>query len=281
MSHKLFLLLLVSACLLSGINSATAQHQLVKLWETDPVFKVPESVYYHAKKKVLYVTNIEGTDPWGKDGKGSVGKMKTDGTIIATEWVSGLNAPKGMGVYKNRLYVADLTELVVIDIDAGSIVKRITIPGATGLNDVSVGKKGEVFVSDMKEKKLFRVSGDKIETIAEGLQSPNGVLKLKKQLLVLDNGTLNTLNADKTLTALAAGMEGGTDGVEKVRKNEYIVSCWAGVIYYVHGKTGAKEVLLDTRADKKNTADIGYNAQKKIIYVPTFFRNTVVAYQLK
>jgi hypothetical protein len=41
------------------------------------------------------------------------------------------------------------------------------------------------------------------------------------------------------------------------------------------------QVLLDTREQKRNSADIGYNPKDKIIYVPTFFKKSVVAYQLK
>jgi DNA-binding beta-propeller fold protein YncE len=132
-----------------------AQHKLEKLWETDSVLKVPESVLFDADHKVLYATNIDGTDPWGKDGKGSVAKVGLDGKVIATEWVSGLNAPKGMGLYKGKLYVADLNELVVIDIAGAKIEKRIAVTGAEGLNDVSVSKTGTVYVSDSKLKKYL------------------------------------------------------------------------------------------------------------------------------
>ena len=108
--------------ILSTSSLLFAQHKLEKIWETDSVLKVPESVLFDGDNKVLYATNIDGTDPWGKDGKGSVAKVGLDGKVIATEWVSGLNAPKGMGLYKGKLYVADLNELVVIDIAGGKIV---------------------------------------------------------------------------------------------------------------------------------------------------------------
>jgi hypothetical protein len=45
-----------------------AQHQLIKKWETDTTLKVPESVLYDAKGKVLYVANIDG-QPWTKMAK--------------------------------------------------------------------------------------------------------------------------------------------------------------------------------------------------------------------
>ena len=59
----------------------------------------------------------------------------------------------------------------------------------------------------------------------------------------------------------------------------YLVSAWSGYIFYV-SKDGKTETLLETHEQKKNTADIGYDPVKKIVYVPTFFAKTVTAYQL-
>ena len=42
-----------------------------------------------------------------------------------------------------------------------------------------------------------------------------------------------------------------------------------------------KQQLLDTRTQKINSADIGYDPKGKVVYVPTFFVNTVAAYELK
>ena len=142
--------LLFASVLFLLTKSFTQQHQLVKKWESDSIFKVPESVRYDAVNNVLYVSNIDGTEPWGKDGKGSIGKIGTDGKIIAAEWVTGLHAPKGMGLHKGKLYVADLTEVVIIDVATGTIEKKIDVPGADRLNDISVDSKGVIFVSDSR-----------------------------------------------------------------------------------------------------------------------------------
>src|SRR5574339_79206 len=80
-------------------TSAHSQHQLVKLWETDSVLKVPESVLFDAANKVLYVANIDGTDPWAKDGVGSIGKVGADGKVIAAEWVNDVSINKDGLVY--------------------------------------------------------------------------------------------------------------------------------------------------------------------------------------
>src|SRR5436189_39729 len=150
------LLFIAAIFLLIICNQANAQkHKLVKVWETDTILKVPESVLYDAANKVLYASNIDGTDPWAKDGKGSIAKIGMDGKIIAVEWVKGLNAPKGMGVHNGKLYVADLTNIVVIDTKTGSIEKTIAVDGAGGLNDVSVGSDGVIWVSDSQLKKRY------------------------------------------------------------------------------------------------------------------------------
>jgi len=273
-------LLLILLFNLVFIATFSQKHQLVKLWETDSLLKVPESVLFDGANKILYETNIDGTDPWGADGKGSVGKVGLDGKIINVDWVSGLNAPKGMGLYKGKLYVADLSNLVVIDVKDGKITKTIAVTGAKGLNDVTVDKKGVVYVSDSKTKQIFRVENEKSEVFVDNLKGPNGVLARGDDFYLLDNGGAYKLGKDKSLTKLADGMDGGTDGIENVKGNDFLVSCWAGAIWYVNAD-GTKEKLYDSGAEKKNTADIGFDPKTKTVYVPTFWRNSVVAYKVK
>jgi len=275
---KSFLLLLIVA--VCFCTNSIAQHSLAMLWETDTTLKVPESVLFDGENKVLYVANIDGTNPWGKDGKGSIGKVGMDGKIIATDWVSGLNAPKGMGIYKGKLYVADITDIVVIDIKKGVIEQTMPIEGAKGLNDISIGKDGIIWVSDSEGKKLYKIENGQAMVYLENLKGPNGVLMRGRDLYILDAGGLYKVNDDKSLTMIANGMEGGTDGVENISGNDFLVSCWQGAIWYVNDK-GEKQLLLDTKAAKKNTADIGLDASKKIMYVPTFWKNSVVAYEVK
>lgn len=264
------------------ILTASAQTpQLVKKWETDTTLKVPESVLYDAKAKVLYVTNIDGTDPWGEDGKGSVAKVGLDGKIINANWVDGLNSPKGMGLYKGKLYVADIKNMYVIDVATGKMDIIIEVVGAQGLNDVTIDDKGVIYVSDMPGKKIYRIDNNgKQEVFLDNLTRPNGVLAHKDDFFVLDNGTLFKVGKDKALVKIADGMEGGTDGIENVGGDNYLVSCWAGSIWYINAD-GTKTNLLDTREQKINTADIGYDPKNRIVYVPTFWKNSVVAYELK
>jgi hypothetical protein len=262
---------------LVSINAQKATVQ--KLWATDTILKVPESVLVDDKENCLWVSNIDGAAN-GKDGKGSISKLSKTGTPINLDWITGLNAPKGMAKYKQELYVADLTELVVIDIKKGIIKNKIKVEGSVFLNDVTVNKNGAVFVSDTRTGKVHRYENNMVTIEVENLQGPNGLLSIDDQLLILDRGSLLSLAPGGTISKIMDGMDPSTDGIEKVAPNQYIVSCWNGIVYFV--AAGAQKItLFDTRSEKINSADIGYDAKNKIIYVPTFLKNSVVAYQLQ
>lgn len=260
--------------------SLLAQHKLVKKWETDTTLKVPESVLFDAKDHLLYVSNIDGKDPGAKDGVGSVGKVGLDGKIIKVDWVTGLNSPKGLGMYGDMLYVADVDQVAVIDSKKAAIVQKIPVPGAVFLNDITVDKNGVVYVSDTRNNKVYRIEKGKVTTYLENMTGANGVLADGDNLYVLCSGTLYKAGKDKKLTKVADGMENSTDGLEHADSKDFIVTAWAGSIWYVKAD-GSKEHLLDTQALKINSADIGYDPKNRIVYVPTFWRNSIVAYELK
>ena len=278
MYKKLIAALLLFACL-PFQRSVAQDHALVKLWQTDTVLKVPESVLFDATGKVLYVSNIDG-QPWEKDGKGSIGKVGLDGKIISVDWVSGLSAPKGLGIYKNTLYAADVDNVAVIDIAKASITKRIAIEGAQGLNDVSVDNTGKVYVTDSKAGKIYVIDQDTYTLFVEDLKGLNGVLAVGTDVYAVAAGAFWKIGADKKPVKVAEGMEPATDGIEQVAGNEFLISVWNGVIYYVKAD-GKTQILLDTREQKSNTADIGYDVATRTVYVPTFFKNCVTAYTLK
>ena len=260
-------------------STAVAEASLEQIWATDTTLRTPESVLFDAPNNILYVSLIDGQGG-DKDGKGGVAKVGTDGQIIDANWVTGLSAPKGMGILDGNLYVTDLTDLVQVDLATGKIAKKIPVEGAEGLNDVSIGEDGTVYFSDKNKGKIHAYKDGKVETYHEGIDNPNGVLVAGDELLYTESGKLQKIDAQKNVTTLAEGMDKSTDGIAQVAPGEYIVSCWAGEVYHVK-PDGRTTKLLDTKDMKSNTADIGYDAVKKIVYVPTFFKNSVVAYQLK
>ncbi|NBO49844.1 MAG: hypothetical protein EBU80_08985, partial [Chitinophagia bacterium] len=71
--------------------------------------------------------------------------------------------------------------------------------------------------------------------------------------------------------------ENGLDGIVQLSKDEFILSNYRGMIYYVSA-SGDKQVLLDTRGIKIMANDISYNKKSKTLYVPSFSTNRIIAY---
>jgi len=259
--------------------------KLMKLWETKTDLRVPESVLYSPPEDILYVSNINGK-PTEKNGKGFISKVSLSGEILVLKWVTGLNAPKGSGIYRGSLYVTDIDELVEIDLKTGKILSKYPAVGAGFLNDVTIDKNGNVYVSDMSSQNsvLYKLVQKKMTVWLKGpeVSQPNG-LYVEKNKLILGNsgdGTLKEIDLDTQKINIIAKIGSGIDGVQSDGKGNYFISDWSGKTSYV-SSSGQVTVLMDTTDQKINSADIEYIESKKILLIPTFFDNRVVAYKVE
>src|SRR5690606_21312254 len=157
------------------------------LWETSTDLTTCESVLYDEESGNIYVANIEG-DASEKDGKGSISIISKDGQITERDWVTGLNAPKGMGIADGKLYVTDIDEVVEIDIASAKVAKRHPLAGAQFLNDLDT-HDGVVYFTDMRAGTIHALEEGKISTFAEGQTNINGIR-------IADNGTLYGLDGE-------------------------------------------------------------------------------------
>ena len=234
------------------------------------------------KRDVLYVSNVN-ENPWEKDNNGFISKVSVTGEILDLEWVTGFSGPKGMAILDNKLFVADLDEVGIIDIENGELIKKIKIEGASGLNDITPGGKDKLFISDSNGGKLYQYIDGEISIFHSDTPGrPNGLFVDQGKLLVAFSQAsefvtfdLNTLERTFITDSI-----GGGDGVTPTNENNtYLVSDWNGEIFIVT-PDGKKQSLLNTKEEKKNTADIWFVKEKNLVLVPTFFDNRIVAYTL-
>ncbi len=268
---RLFLLL----PLYFSINVNAQTPRLIQLWQTPSNIAVPESVLPHKGK--LYISLIDGKG-WDDDGKGGIATMNPDGSKYNGTWITGLSAPKGMGIIGNRLYVADITRVAVIDISKNVIEKTIIIPGAENLNDVTIGN-GAVFISDSKAGKIWQLKNNKPVLYLDNAPRTNGLKFIGNELYYGEGQNFKKIDHKKKITTITV-LPQAIDGIEQLANGDFIVTSWAGYIYYVYAG-GKYETLLETHAEGINTADIGLDRDKNIVYVPTFNGKTVVAYKVQ
>src|SRR5690606_25279302 len=105
------------------------------------------------EQDVYFVSNINGS-PTATDGNGFISKVGPDGKVIELKWIDGsqadvtLNAPKGMAIAGDKLYVADLTFVRIFDRKSGKPLGKVGAGGASFLNGVAAAPDGTIYVSD-------------------------------------------------------------------------------------------------------------------------------------
>ena len=276
-------LLFMVVAVLSGCGQSEGDHPaatVVNKWFTDRVFEIPESCLYDAERDIIFVSNIKGatTNP---DENGYISKLRTDGAIEQFRWATGLHAPKGMGIYGDKLYVADIFRLVEIDLSNGQITGTIDV-GARFLNDVAIDDAGVVYVSDNLDNKIYRFENGEGEVwLDEGLDGPNGLWLENGHLWVASAGSgwLRTIDLETGAIEDRVEIESGLDGIQPVGDSAFVVSCFPGAVWYVT-RDGSVTELIDTRSEQISSADIGFVPEPSLILVPTFHDGRVAAYEL-
>jgi hypothetical protein len=259
----------------------------------------PESVLHDAKRDVYYVANINGA-PLDADDNGYITKLGNDGKVIAEKLVDGaaknvkLNAPKGMTLVGDVLYVSDLDHVRMFDAENGKPKGQILIKGASFLNDVVSDADGNVYVSDTGMKAgasgfepagtdaIYKIGKDKKPQKLIGkpeLGAPNGLALVNGALVVVTfaSGELYTVALDGTQGVPVKVPGGQLDGVQALPDGRLLLSSWGGKNLLV-GKLGESFVsILD---GVEGPADFGYDAGRNRVLVPMFMANKVVAYDL-
>ncbi len=248
-------------------------------WSLSQAFKVPESALYDAGHQVIFVSNINGK-PAAADGNGFISQVSPDGKIIKLQWVDGLNAPKGLTVFHDTLWVADLDAIVQIDIPRARIIRRIDLQ-ARFMNDLTVDAQGTVYSSDSFTDRIYRIKAGRATVwIDSELEGPNGLLAETNRLLVLSNsqGTVNIIDYKTRTVRQWVKIGGSLDGIVAFGK-DYLVSNYLGEVYYLTA-AGQLTRLTDTKADGVQAADIGFIPDRKLLLVPTFSDNSLTTYEI-
>jgi sugar lactone lactonase YvrE len=262
------------------------------LWEAKGLAQ-PESVVQDPATGAIYVSNINGAI-MQKDGNGFIAKLSPDGKMIERQWAKGLNAPTGLAVYDRKLYVADVDQLVEINIASGEIANRYDAKGATFLNDVAVDGEGTVYASDTPSNTIWRLKDGSFEPLLanDALNGPNGLLVQGDTLIVAslgkvpsqgqkgELGGLVTISLkDLAVKKLGDGPPiGNLDGIELLKPGAYLVTDWAaGALYRIDAK-GKAERLIDLN---QGSADLTYLPAKKMVLIPMMLDNSLAAYALE
>lgn len=247
-------------------------------------FQMPESVL-QGNDGTIYISEIGERDV---DGDGKITKIDPQGN--RTTLAQGLYDPKGLVLFKDKLFVTDrdvVIEVNTIDGAYGVYAGTMSFPKSpVFLNDIDVDEKGNLFVSDSGDFKstgfVFKITpaGEVslvLEDQSDVIKAPNGLLVDGDKLFILDWGgeffkaNLKTNKVKK----IAEGFTGG-DGIAKNGKTFYLSSWLEGKIYTVD--KGKVTVIKD---GYEAAADIALSNNKDKLLVPDMKAGTLTIMDIK
>ena len=265
-------------------------------------FLAPESVLHDSAQDIYFVSNINGS-PMAKDNNGFISRVRPDGAVENLKFIEGgrsgvtLNAPKGLALEGDTLWVADIDALRAFDAKTGAPIDTVSLSklGAVFLNDIAVGLTGALYITDTGIRfddvgnvlhpgpdRIFRVGPDRAVTQAirgDTLGRPNGIAvdPVGKRFIIVEFGGRYVLAwkpGDKAPSVVAKG-PGGFDGVV-VAGGRIMVSSWADSSVSSY-ETGQEVRLV---GGIPSPADIGYDAKRNRLLIPVLSGNRVEIWQL-
>ena len=292
MNRKWWLVVAALCACKPGAKSAGTAATPVKA-ATIGGFQTPESVKWDSAQDVYFVSNINGV-PNVKDGNGYISRVGPAGMIMDSAFIKGLNAPKGMALVHDTLWVADIDVVRAYNARTGAPVAAIPIPGAVFLNDIAVAPDGSLYITDTAIRfgakgpehvgtdQIFRIAPDHKVSVAlksDSLSRPNGITwdGDNQRFIVVPFGGKSLIAwkpGSSATTAIGTG-PGQFDGVEIVN-GAILVSSWAdsSVARFENGH------VTTIITGVPSPADIGYDAKRNRLLVPILSGNRVEIWQL-
>lgn len=276
-----------------GVSVGVAVSNTARYVTTLTGLRNPESVRYDAEQDVYFISNMAGYGSV-KDGNGYIVRASAadlrQSSIFARSGIGGvtLDAPKGMAISGDTLWVADIDKLRGFHRVTGRSLATVDFAplGAVLLNDVALGPSGELRVTDtgirMTEigvwfvgpARVFAVGpGATIRTVAEGsvIGQPNGIAwdSTARRWVVV---SFDRFRWDVRAMSGSGGVDslfsrarpGQLDGVETLPSGGILYSSWADSSLHLLAGGRDTQVIREVPAP----ADLGFDTRRHRVAIP-------------
>jgi hypothetical protein len=280
-----------------GVESETSSGSARKVGEVGNLHQ-PESAYYDDELRVWFVSNING-DPGKKDNNGYIARLSANGTPDTAKFIAGgtkgvtLNAPKGMVILGDTIWVADIDAVRAFDKRSGAAIVSVNVPGAKFLNDVAADNQGIIYLTDtglvpdpktglkhVGPDRIYKVEAGKATVALESSQlaGPNGIAWVPGDeefaiVSFLAPSIFGWEPGSKELRPLGTG-PGQEDGVQVLPDGSLLVTSWADSSLFVL-KDGQPSKVA---AGIASPADIGITGKR--VAVPQLMENKLQFWEL-
>jgi hypothetical protein len=259
----------------------------------------PESARYDTDLDVWLVSNVNG-DPGKRDNNGYISRLRPDGTPYNLKFIEGgkkgitLNAPKGLAINGDTLWVADIDFARAFNKRTGELIANVSTR-ARFLNGATVGHDGAIYMTDTGvifgpkgevshpgPDQVLRITraGANAALVSPHLEGPNGITwdsKRSRFVIVsfLGKGIYAWKPGDTDVTPLGAG-PGQFDGVLVLPDGRLLVTSWADSSLFLLEKGLPRKVATGIASP----ADIGFDEKDSRVAVPQLLENKVQFWEL-
>ncbi len=266
----------------------------------DVGFATPESALHDPEADLYLVTNINGPAA-EKDGNGFISRVGPDGEVLELKWVDGasprvsLNAPKGMAIVADTLFVTDIDCIRRFHRVSGEPLQDLCLEEAAFLNDLTATPRGDLYFSDSGTSDspgavyFLRQTADVPQKVAladgtvlegEWLGGPNGLFADRRGLYVATyrSGEIFQVTPEGERLDMVGPSEMGLDGFVSLGERGFLFSSWGDRAVYWIRPDGTTSPLVE---NVESPADLGFDAGRNRVLVPLFLSDQLLVREVR
>jgi hypothetical protein len=265
-------------------------------------FASPSAIVYDRERDLYWVSNLNGEDGLGH---GFISRLEPDAERSTLNYIDAehggvaLRAPRGLAVFGDVLYVADLKAVHKFKASSGEPLGDITLPSAVFVSDVAVAVDGSLYVADVgsdpNDASVGNAGADAIYQVSPAgqvsvvarrpdLGGPFAVLADATGLWVTCTGTSDLLlvvpssNGEAVADAGRLRLPGASPrGLVAMPDGTFVVSSEATGIIYRGYRDGPFEPVV---SGLESPADMGYDTRRKRLLIPLLTGHSLAIFEL-
>ncbi len=265
-------------------------------------FSSPSAVIFDSTRDVYWVSNMNAE---AAPGHGFISKLSPDGALTTLNFIDSqqpnvtLVSPRGLAVFGDLLFVADVTAIRTFKADTGEPLGSIDIPGSVFISDVAAAADGSLYVSDVGSDPnlaalpelgvdaIYQISPTgQLSTVARrpNLGGPFALMADGTGLWITCTGTSDLLLLVPDASNTPAPDSGrlrlpgnAPRGLAAVPDGTFLISSWTDGSIYRGFRDGPFEPVIQ---GLESPADLGYDTRRKRLLIPLLTGHALAIFEL-
>ena len=266
-------------------------------------FAAPSAIIHDSERDLYWVSNLNGEETNG--GNGFISRLEPTAERSTLNYIDGrrsgveLREPRGLAVFNDVLYVADVKVVRRFKATNGEQLSDIEIPGATFLSDVAVAVDGSLYVADVggepNDAAVPDTGKDAIYQV-----NPSGQVSVVARrpnlggpfaLVATETGLWVTCTGSNELLLLVPSADGtpvddagrlplpgqAPRGVVALPDGTFVITSETGGAAYRGYRDGPFQPIV---TDLESPADVGYDARRQRLLIPLLTGHSLAIFDL-